>query len=281
MFYSKNKSFTLIELLVVISVIGLLTSIVLVRFKEISQKARIAKSLEISQTIHHSLGSEAVGVWDFDNCTAQDSSGYGNNGTISGAACSPDTPYSAVGQGGGKNSLGFDGVGDYVGVGNGTIFDFSTNDFTISVWAKAIVGITGRGIINKGGWGSVGYAIQEAYSPANRYYFVVRDSAGYKAVALPLYQTWDWTHIVCIKTTNHLEVWINGAMVNQYNGVIGSLSNPTRNLEIGRSFNPYYFNGFIDDVRIYSQALSQSQIQQHYVEGLKTHNNLVLLDKPE
>ena len=275
---SKTKSFTLIELLVVISIIGLLSSIVLVNTRGSRVKARVSKGLEISQAIQNSLGSEAVGVWDFDNCTAQDSSGNGNNGTISGATCSSDTPYSVVGQGSGKNSLSFDG-NSYVNVGAGTIFDFDTNDFTISVWAKAISGITGRGIINKGGWGSIGYAIQEAYSPANRYYCVVRDSAGYKAVVLPLYETWDWTHIVCVKTTNHLEAWINGKKVNEYNGVIGSLSNPTKSLEIGRSFNPYYFNGFIDDVRIYSQALSQSQIQQQYVEGLKTHNDLAILRK--
>ena len=281
MTYVKNKAFTLIELLVAISIIGLLSSIVLVSLKGTREKAKIAKSLEFSHSIQHSLGSEAVGIWNFDDCpggTVNDSSGYGNNGTISGASCSSDTPHSIVGTGTGKYALSFDGTDDYVNVGNGTIFDFSTNDFTISVWAKAIGGITGRGIINKGGWGSIGYAIQEAYSPANRYYFVVNDGAGYKAVSLPLYETWDWTHIVCIKTTNHLEVWINGAKVNEYNGVIGSLSNPTKNFEIGRSFNPYYFNGFIDDVRVYSQALSESQIQKHYVEGLERYSDLALSD---
>ena len=29
--------------------------------------------------------------------------------------------------------------------------------------------------------------------------------------------------------------------------------------------------GYIDEVRIYNQALSQAEIQKHYVEGLKRH----------
>ncbi|MBU3942490.1 LamG domain-containing protein [Patescibacteria group bacterium] len=33
-----------------------------------------------------------------------------------------------------------------------------------------------------------------------------------------------------------------------------------------------YFNGLIDNVRIYEQALSESQIKQLYVEGAIKHN---------
>jgi len=34
------------------------------------------------------------------------------------------------------------------------------------------------------------------------------------------------------------------------------------------------FGGFIDDVRIYSEAYTQAQIEQLYAEGLQTHQNL-------
>jgi len=32
------------------------------------------------------------------------------------------------------------------------------------------------------------------------------------------------------------------------------------------------FNGYIDNVRIYDEALSEAQIRQLYVEGLEEHN---------
>ncbi|MDP2672103.1 MAG: LamG-like jellyroll fold domain-containing protein [Candidatus Daviesbacteria bacterium] len=57
-----------------------------------------------------------------------------------------------------------------------------------------------------------------------------------------------------------MEVWVNGIKGNQFNGTIGSLSNPSKAFEIGRSFNPYYFNGSIDDVRIYNRALSAGEV---------------------
>lgn len=99
---TQQKSFTLIELLVVIAIIGLLSSIVLVNIglPGQRQKARIAKTLEFSSSIQNALGSEAVGIWTFDN-NAFDTSGYGNNGTIYGGASftTDNTPQKVVGSG--------------------------------------------------------------------------------------------------------------------------------------------------------------------------------------
>ena len=53
------------------------------------------------------------GAWLFDEgsgSTAHDSSGYGNNGTISGATYSTDTPFSYAG----NRSLYFNGTSNYV-----------------------------------------------------------------------------------------------------------------------------------------------------------------------
>jgi len=201
-----------------------------------------------------------VGYWTFNEKgnIAYDYSGNGNNGTIYGASLTN-------GKSGG--ALSFDGYNDYVDCGNNSSLDFDTGDFTIEVWAKANGGTYGRGIVNKGGWGSNGYYISQAYSPANKYYFGVRDDSGYKHVCLNLGETWGWTHIVGIKTTNHLEAWVNGVKVGSWDGTIGSLSNPTKNLEIGRSYNPYYFNGTIDEIRIYNRALTPAEIQQNFKAG--------------
>jgi hypothetical protein len=45
---------------------------------------------------------------------------------------------------------------------------------------------------------------------------------------------------------------------------------------IGSYFTPnYYFPGLIDDVRIFSSALSAYEIQKLYAEGIKGHNDVV------
>ncbi|MCX8016044.1 MAG: prepilin-type N-terminal cleavage/methylation domain-containing protein [Patescibacteria group bacterium] len=205
--------------------------------------------------------SGLVGYWSFDegsDTIAYDYSGNNNHGTLYNG---PQWVNGKIGK-----ALSFDGMDDYVDCGTSTVFDMNTNDFTIAVWARAISGISRRGIINKGGWsGSVkGYAIQQAYTPANKYYFVVMDDTGYKGVPTSLLETWDWSFIVGKKTTNHIEVWTNGMNSSAYDTTINSLSNPIKPFEIGKSATTEFFNGLIDEVRIYNRALSEAEIKALY-----------------
>ena len=76
-----KKGFTVIELLVVIAIIGLLSSVVLVSLDLPGKKAqaRLAKTLEFSQSIQNAIGDELVGSWTFENVAGgktQDMSGY-------------------------------------------------------------------------------------------------------------------------------------------------------------------------------------------------------------
>jgi len=66
-----------------------------------------------------------------------------------------------------------------------------------------------------------------------------------------------------------MESWVNGVKIGTLSKTIGSLSNPTKSFEIGKSFGSDYFQGLIDEVRIYNTALPTAQIQQHYVQGLE------------
>ena len=200
-----------------------------------------------------------------ENATkAVDISKYGNNGTIYDAAWTKDGRF--------EGALQLDGVDDHLNAGNGTSLDMDINDFTVEAWVKSTNSTYGSGIVSKGSWENIGYFISYAYNPANALYFGIRDSEGYKNALFFKSSTYNWTHLVGIKTNNHLETWVNGFKINEYDGPIGSIRNPGLPLTIGKSSNDYYFNGSIDELRIWNRALSPDEIKMHYQSEFKKYN---------
>ena len=266
----RNKSFTLIELLVVIAIIGLLASIILVSLKSPREKARIARGLQFSQSIHHALGSEAVGVWSFDEgsgTVAFDASGYNNHATlVNGPVWRCDDTPTGTGC-----SLQFDGVDDYVELSQLlTIFDKS---FTVSMWIKADTGISGRWGILLGDYGLGGIIVNFELHTSGRtrfYWDANPDLYGTKTL-----QTDAWYFITFVrdKDGGTVKSYVNAEVDIDY---VGAISDKTATVKhrIGRNsrtgdtaFGP----GIIDEVRIYEKTLTVAQIQQLYVEGAKRH----------
>jgi len=270
----KDKSFTLIELLVTIAIIGLISSITLVAIDLPGQRqrAKIAKTLEFSQSIQSALGAEARGIWEFDegsDNTATERSGYRNNGTINGGASyTTDTPQRVVGQtqGQGKYALSFNGSTAFVDAGNGSSLQITLPPITMEAWIKPnTVTATAypRGIISKGTLGANGYGIGQSGNKINLGY---HGSGNFNSNATIVAGT--WYHIVgTIDTGNNAKIYINGQLDST--GSVG-ISTTGGNLLIGVS-SVYWFNGLIDEVRIYGQALTLGQIQKHYAEGLKKY----------
>ncbi len=273
----KNKAFTLIELLVVIAIIGLLTTLVLVNTSGTRGRARVAKALEYSSQIYNALGSEAVGIWNFDNGTgtiAYDNSGYGNNGTLTnGPLFATDTPYYVVGSGTGKYSMHFDGADDYIVFSNSTSLQVS-NPMSFEFWFKGN-GFTGtyQQILWKR-YESGGTQGWQAYAnnTDNRIGFIIW-SNGVATYVYADYTPTTWEHFVGTYDGINIKIYKNGIIVG---GPVACIVTPLVNtpLIISSATNP--LNGFIDDVRIYGAALTASEIQQHYVERLENHKNLTV-----
>jgi prepilin-type N-terminal cleavage/methylation domain-containing protein len=267
-----RKGFTLMELLVVIAVIGLLSSIIFAITRGADEQGRIAKGLQFGQHLQNSLGSYAVGIWSFDEgsgSTANDISGWGNNGTLVNSptwrCASTDTSYTPSAQG---CSLEFNGSSNYVNAGNGTSLNI-TSAVTMEAWIKKPdYSRTVDAIIRKSGSYVLYFAGASDGEPQGlQTYFwgLANPRLGYSYTN---FMNDRWYHVVGTYNGSVAKLYVNGAEVASENKT-GNLTITSNNVAIGASSeNEMYFSGLIDEARIYETALTLSHVQSLYYAGL-------------
>ncbi|MDD5696618.1 MAG: LamG domain-containing protein [Candidatus Pacebacteria bacterium] len=267
-----KKSFTLIEILVVIVIIGILSAFIIVGMSGVSQKATIAKGQAFANSLKNALLINLVSEWKFDElatatngATIADTWSGGNNGTLSTGDANDKLRTGASCVSG--KCLEFDGTNDYVNCGAGTNLDI-TGALAISVWVYPKTNSAFGGIVIKGGDDKFQLVAR------NDGYFeiYVENSSGTgQALSTVPITVNAWQHLAAIfnPTAQYLYLYKNGAET-KVSCTIGSLRSNSTDFYIGR-YSVYYFNGLVDEVRIYNAAVSASQIQQDYFLGL---NNL-------
>jgi prepilin-type N-terminal cleavage/methylation domain-containing protein len=281
-FYSK-KAFTLVELLVVIAIIGLLSTIVLISTSGLREQAEIAKTLTWARSIDSTLGADAVGIWNMDENPAsqgtviKDMSGWGNDGTLStGETGVNKSVAGVVGQ-----AISFDGVDDYIDLPSSAILRLG-NEGTIAIWVKAnsfsqdyniMYTSTGGADIDK-----APYIYCSPDGKLNAYLGGAARQGIPSDIYLSIGQwylvlfTWDGSNVSLYANMDYYT--IPQTVINQFTG----------NFRIGR-YNPVtperIWDGLIDEVRIYNQALTASQIQSQYYAGLNKLLAKGLIDEIE
>jgi hypothetical protein len=162
-------------------------------------------------------------------------------------------------------ALDFDGINDYVNIPDNDALDVR-HDFTIEALIKWDGGNTGVvHIISKwGGGGNASYILGlNEGEPRGWVHNGTSNDSVFSTTALPINT---WTHLAFTRSsrTNQLRLYVDGTLVNtKENGLIPM--NSSRNMTIGSENNTTgkFFDGAIDEIRIWSVAQTAQQIQNY------------------
>jgi hypothetical protein len=210
-----------------------------------------------------------VGNWKFDEGSgsiAHDSSGNGNDGTVLGASWT---------NGVSSGALQFDGIDDYVGVPSSPSLCVMGNQMSVQLWMKPAVTLDANtpitNILDKGD--EYGFQMDQT-SSGRIWFFVWLEGAPWQGIQTTT-SRWEansWYLLTGTYDGSSLKLYVNGVLENSrplsnglytsgYPLAIGSYCLGTKN----------FFNGAMDEVKIYNYARTAGEIQSDYASasGLK------------
>jgi hypothetical protein len=204
-----------------------------------------------------------VGWWPF-NGNAIDESINTNDGTVNGATLTADRFGNA------NKAYSFDGLISYIKVINNN--SLNNNSISVSGWLNAnILGSNTQGIVSR--WNqsncqnySTSIGLVNKFAGASTQY----QGGLFSNTSLIAN---NWIHFVFIQNTNiGGSLYLNGSLDNT-NNLSGAISSCTNNLLFGAQVNLNdnsifrFFNGKLDDIGIWSRALTDCEIKKLYTSG--------------
>ncbi len=221
-----------------------------------------------------SEGDSLMGFWRLDRVSgsAKDYSGNGFDGTNYGSIRGANGVFST-------SSYSFGGSSDYVDVADTDKLDLVGGSLTVSAWIKTSSSERG-GIVRKNNlssWNPV-YELEVNNNGNGKIRFLIQDnSGGVDFLSSQSVNDGKW-HLVTgtyDESTEEARIYIDGSLDSSTTATIAD-ADTSGALQIGRmaqaststtNSDTAYFDGKIDEVRIYNRSLSQDQINQLYFYG--------------
>ncbi len=163
------------------------------------------------------------------------------------------------------NGLNFDGSDDYISVGNNNgVFDFS-NGLTVEAWINADALSNTASTVSKFANGEREFSLLLLSSGVMEYSISLDGSAEQFFSGSTNLSAGTWYHIALTYDGSTMRAFVNGT-ADGTNSIAGTVYSGASELYIGaRSEGSIsrYFDGSIDEVRIWNVARSQSELQNH------------------
>ena len=223
------------------------------------------------QTLYQDLAA-----WYPLNGNGNDMSGQENNAAESGVVIYPEDRFGEAG-----HAAAFDGINDYFST---PTFTFGTDSFAVSAWVKPVPGndsiqvIISRDSTDGNANGDITLQIDTTGNVGNLPYlrFARYEGGAWSALETSTTLNYDrWQHVACTwdRNTNSSKprIFINGIEA-EYSGVQPVWDSITPNpspVWIGARdgisvTDSLHFSGALDEIRIYSRALTLPEIRQLY-----------------
>ena len=228
------------------------------RYRARAEDARgnLGASSDIVSGATTGVSGGLVAAWGFNEGTggtAADVSGLVNTGALGGAT------WTVEGKFGG--ALSFDGSTSQVTVADAASLDL-TSGLTVEAWVKPSVAPVGwRSVIAKD---VDRYYLMASTSNQNRPgfggTFGSTNQNVFGTATLPIPPS-PWAHLAATYDRVTIRLYVNGVQVDSA-AQTDPLSTSTSALTIGADFYGEFFQGALDEIRIYNRALSVSEIQK-------------------
>jgi hypothetical protein len=214
------------------------------------------------------LNRGLVGYWTMDGKdinwtsatagTIRDRSGNGNTGTFTSFVKSKAVFSGKIGQ-----AFNFiNGTAPCVPISNNQSLNPLVNNYSVAAWIKP-ANLSGMHSIFASNDAGKGF---EFRTEGNGLAFTTRAVKDYPSTTITL-ATSTWAHVTFIfDSSNDVSFYVNGVYRETVNGTNPGIVATSYSLgcrtDLGR-----YFNGSLDDVRVYNRALSAAEIKQLYDQG--------------
>jgi hypothetical protein len=212
-----------------------------------------------------------IAEWNFDENTgntAKDTSGNANNGTL------VSTPTWSPGKT--NAGLSFDGATQYVNMGD--VLDMGTNSFTTNIWIKT-TSTANTGIIGKSSArGLLGR--YDTYIESGNLYALMEGTGYVIAPGIPFaqYANGKWHLITTVfDRTGNLSIYVDAVLkssvsISAQSAIDMQSVDPFYIGQYGNASGTgplagWYFNGQMDNAKVYSYARTQAQIAYDYNRG--------------
>jgi hypothetical protein len=194
-----------------------------------------------------------------NNNSCKDYSGNGLHGTLKGATW---TPQGIIG-----GAYYFGGSSEYLSLDLPPIFyDIPNNDFTISIWLKSDDITADNAVILMASEDNNNFV--KIFLQDEEIHFGVCDDGTKDAVRTENLSSDVWYHIAGVwdASENSILVYCNGELFTEAGERNFALGSGVELLEVGHgTASSKFWDGYMDELEVYNQKLSQEQIYQIYL----------------
>jgi hypothetical protein len=165
-------------------------------------------------------------------------------------------------------AFSLNGVNQYISVPDNQAWTFGTNAFTIELWANTASTVNNQALIAYDAGGGL----------QNKWIFWLNQNslqfhingpqvgANYITSSTIGINTNQWYHIALTRQGNSFIYYLNGSSLSTSSSSV-SIPMASTLLTMGQAEGGFFFDGMLDEIQIYSRALSASEIQAIYLAG--------------